>query len=234
MKVAIMQPYIFPYIGYFQLIHSVDKFVLYDDVNFMKQGWVNRNNVLINKSKSLFTVPLDKSSSFNQINETLLHPVLYNKWRAKFLKSLKQAYARAPYRDETLELVENVLKIESTISELAGHSVIEVLKYLNIDKEIYWSAESYSNTKDLEKADRIIEICKQLNSSTYINVKAGMELYDKNYFKSSGIELKFISPELNSYNQYCEPFIPGLSIIDVLMFNSPSEIKELLTNYTLL
>ena len=87
MKLAIMQPYIFPYLGYFQLLNSVDHFVFYDDVNFIKGGWVNRNQLLINNQNKFFTVPLKKIISFTPINEVEIHKKLYPNWRSKFYNS---------------------------------------------------------------------------------------------------------------------------------------------------
>lgn len=233
MSVAIMQPYIFPYLGYFQLVNAVDDFVFYDDVNFIKQGWINRNNILINNSKTLFTIPLKKASSFTEIKDTELHPQLFNKWKRKFLKSISQAYAKAPYFNEVYALVENVLKSDGTIAELAGNSVIKTFEYLNIKKKFYWSSKHFDQSKSLNRADRLIEICKNLKTDSYVNVKAGIELYDKSYFLEKGINLNFIENKLNEYPQLGYDFIPGLSIIDVLMFNTLEEVKMMLHDFKL-
>ena len=90
MKLAIMQPYLFPYIGYYQLINSVDKFIIYDDVNFIKQGWLNRNSILVNGKRNLFTVPLENQSSFTKINETLINQKFYPIWKKKFSRQLNK------------------------------------------------------------------------------------------------------------------------------------------------
>ncbi|VXC55839.1 WbqC family protein [Chryseobacterium sp. 8AT] len=105
MKIAVMQPYIFPYIGYFQLIKAVDKFIFYDDVNYIKGGWINRNNILINKNKSLFTIPLDKASPFITINETNINLKIFREWRLKFLKTMEQSYKKAPYYSQTYSII---------------------------------------------------------------------------------------------------------------------------------
>jgi hypothetical protein len=233
MSVAIMQPYIFPYLGYFQLVNAVDDFVFYDDVNFIKQGWINRNNILINNTKTLFTIPIKKASSFTEIKDTEIHPQLYNKWKIKFLKSISQAYAKAPYFNEVYALVESVLKIETNIGELAGNSVIIFAEYLELKQNFHWSSIDFSDSKKLDRADRLISICNQLNAHSYINVIGGKNLYDKGYFKKSGLELKFLSPKLVEYNQNIKEFVSGLSIIDILMFNSVSQTRDFLNKYEL-
>ena len=114
-SVAVMQPYVFPFIGYFQLINSVDHFVFYDDVNFMKKGWINRNRIVINKNDFQFTISLEKISQFRKIKEI---KVLSDN---KLLKRIEQAYKKAPYFDEVYPLLKNILEIQSeSIAHLAG------------------------------------------------------------------------------------------------------------------
>jgi len=228
-----MQPYIFPYLGYFQLVNAVDDFVFYDDVNFIKQGWINRNNILINNTKTLFTIPIKKASSFTEIKDTEIHPQLYKKWKKKFLKSINQSYAKAPYFNEVYVLVEDVLNTDTTISELATNSVIKIFDYLGIQKKFYNSSNDFNETKGLNRADRLIEICKNLNADSYVNVKAGIELYDKSYFLKKGISLNFIENKFMTYPQLGDDFIEGLSIIDVLMFNTLDEVKMMLNDFKL-
>ena len=129
MIVGIMQPYFFPYIGYFQLIAAVNKFVIYDDVNFIQGGWINRNNILINKKSSLFTVPLVKVSSNTLINDTKINLKFYNVWKVKFLRSLEHSYKKAPYFTEVYNLIENVLEINENdlISKLELNSIKNVI-----------------------------------------------------------------------------------------------------------
>ncbi len=234
MKIAIMQPYIFPYIGYFQLINAVDVFVFYDDVNYIKGGWINRNKILVNNRKNLFTIPLKGSSSFQTIKETSIHPQLYGRWGKKFIKSLEQSYSKAPYFKETINLIKRVLNIPTdSISELCILSIVEVANYLSLKTEFKKSSELYTDSKGLDKVDRILNICYKNNSNVYINPSGGKELYQKETFKKEGIELLFIENELTPYPQFNNEFIPGLSMIDVLMFNSKEEIKKMLTEYTL-
>lgn len=233
MKIAIMQPYFMPYIGYFQLINAVDKFVFYDDVNFIKKGWVNRNKILVNEKEYLFSVPLEKISQNNLINNSFVNIGEYNNWRLKFLKTLYWNYKRAPNYKEAIALIEKILfsKFE-TISELSIYSIIEVSKHLNLNTEFIISSQKYQN-KDMEKQERLIDICKQEKANHYINAIGGVELYDKEAFQEQGIELSFIESLPIEYKQFNNEFVPGLSIIDVMMFNSVEEIRSMLQKYEL-
>lgn len=230
-----MQPYLFPYIGYFQLVAAVDKFVVYDDVNFIKGGWINRNNVLINKNSTLFTVPLDKASPFALINETKINLKFYAIWKIKFLRSLEQSYKKAPYFLEVYPLIENILDIGETdlISKLAVKSIKAINEYLQLGTEIVETSSIYNN-KNLSGPTRVLDICRIEKASNYINAIGGMELYSKDLFKENNIDLNFIKPKPIKYNQFGNEFIPWLSIIDVLMFNSVSETKDLINEFELI
>ncbi len=234
MRIAVMQPYIFPYIGYFQMVKAVDKFVFYDDVNFIKQGWINRNRILINSSDFLFTVPLHKANSFCLIKDTLVNEKFYDVWKRKFLKSVNQNYKNAPYFSDVYVLVQNVLEMKCTsISQLAIKSVITTSKYLELTTEFIISSERYEN-KDLERQDRLLDICKIENAMQYINALGGQELYTKESFREMGIKLNFIKTLPIYYKQFNKEFVPWLSIIDVLMFNSIEEVHDMLDKYELI
>lgn len=105
MKIAVMQPYLFPYIGYFQLLNAVDMFVVFDDVNFIKKGWINRNNILVNRQKYLFTVPLKDASQNKLIKEV---QIADDGWQEKFLKTVAQSYKKAEFFDEAFALIEKL------------------------------------------------------------------------------------------------------------------------------
>ena len=233
MKVAVMQPYFMPYIGYFQMIKAVDKFVFYDDVNFIKQGWINRNRILLQHTDFLFTVPLQKATSFSLIKDTFINQKFYASWKEKFLQSIAQNYKKAPHFEVTYSLISAVLnKNFQSISELAIESVKMVSGYLNLNTEFYVASERYQN-KELEREKRLISICKNENATDYINAVGGKELYSKEIFKENGVELQFIASKPIVYKQFKDDFIPWLSIIDVLMFNSVAEVNELLNEYEL-
>lgn len=235
MKLAIMQPYLFPYIGYFQLINAVEKFVIYDDVNFIKQGWINRNNILVQGQPNLFTVPLKNQSSFSKINEILINEKQYEKWKIKFLKTIEQSYKKAPFFEQVNEIINKVLSInngEDRISKLATASLIEISDFLELETEFVLTSSKYDNS-NLTGQDRILDICKKEKAKQYINPIGGLELYKKQIFKDNEIQLNFINSEFIKYNQFVENFVPWLSMIDVLMFNSKEEVKLLLNKYEL-
>jgi hypothetical protein len=232
-SIAIMQPYIFPYLGYFQLIQAVDKFIFYDDVNFIKRGWINRNRVLINNEPSLFTIPLIKASQNRLINETKV--AIDKKWLKNFYNTIELSYKKAPFFLKVNNLIKEILnKNHTNISELASESIIMISKYLDINTEFELSSKNYSSSKGLDKADRLIEICNRNDAKSYINAHGGIDLYDKDYFRKNNIELYFHVPDLLPYKQFNSDFISGLSIIDILMFNNKDDIQRMLSNYKLI
>lgn len=232
-KTAIMQPYIFPYLGYFQLIHAVDTFVFYDDVNFIKGGWINRNRILLNGRDFFLTVPCRQISPYKLINETE-----FDNQRPEFKKlnkTLEQAYKKAPYYEPVAEIIESILNTNTNlISELAECSIRTIVEYLDISVEFKKSSVDFPFTKEAVKADRIIAICNALNSQHYINPIGGQELYDKAYFNQHDIQLNFIKSQPQEYTQFNNTFVPGLSIIDVMMFNDKETIKTMLNQYELI
>jgi len=229
MKLGIMQPYFLPYIGYFQLIKAVDKYVIYDDVNYIKGGWINRNNLLISGEKKLFTITLKGASPNKFINEIEIGDDF-----RKFLKTVQTNYIKAPYYNNIIDLVEKIILFEDKcLSEFIANSIKEILIYLHIDTPIFISSQ-LSKDCSLKGKDKVINICKYLGSDTYINAIGGQELYDKNEFASHGIDLKFLKTEIVPYKQLKNEFTPYLSILDVLMFNSIEEINDMLDKFDLL
>lgn len=232
MKVAIVQPYSFPYIGYFQLIKAADVFVFYDDVHFIKKGWIHRNNILVNGNSSLFTIPLVKPSQNSLINEVRLS--IDDKWRSTFHKRLHHSYSKAPFFKDVMALIEPLLNNEYTkISQLAIDSIVCISDYLGLDTEFKVSSQHFNESRGMDRADRLIEITKSLGGNVYINPVGGKELYIKEYFNSKSIELKFIESEVMAYKQFENIFCGGLSIIDVLMFNSVESINKMIEQYKL-
>jgi hypothetical protein len=229
MKLAVMQPYFFPYIGYFQLINSVDKFIFYDDVNFIKNGWINRNRILINNEPHYITIQLKNASSFKTITS-----VKFGDNINKIKKTIELAYKKSPCFNEVWPIVEDCLDLQTDkISELAIYSVLTISKYIGINTIFENSSKYYSETSGLERTERLLKICKLNNANEYINPIGGSELYNKEDFKSNGINLHFIKMKNIRYIQQCKEFVPNLSIIDVLMFNSSLSIKKLLDDYDL-
>lgn len=233
MKIAIMQPYVFPFIGYFQLINAVDIFVFYDDVNFIKRGWINRNRILVKNEASLFSIPLKKISQNKLINEIEID--MNEKWIKRFLKTITQNYKEAPNYDKTFEIISNILlnRKDDRISTLAIESVTEITKYLELNTILKTSSKNYSNSINLRKEERLLSICNEIGADHYVNASGGINLYEKSYFNKNGVYLSYIQNELSFYHQFGKQFVKGLSIIDVLMFNSSEEVRLLLNNYKL-
>lgn len=232
-RVAIMQPYFLPYVGYFHLINSVDEFVIYDNIQYTKKGWVNRNRILVNGSDKLLTLPLKKDSDYLDVKDR----VLADNWEAEKIKILNQimvSYKKAPYFDEVFSIVDSIFKLpNNNLFEFILESLYKICVYLEIDTKITISSD-VDIDHTLRSRDKVIAICKKLNASTYINAIGGQELYDIQDFNNEGLNLKFIkSPPLN-YKQFKNEFIPWLSILDVLMFNKKSDITKYLTQYTLI
>lgn len=229
MKIAIMQPYFFPYIGYFQLIKSADTFVVYDDVNYIKQGWISKNRILLNGAASPFTLILNGAGSFAKINE-----VNVGNNGDKLLKTITHAYGKAPYFKQVFPIIENILmQEEKNLAKYLAHSLIKISSYLELPTKIIISSAIEKNN-DLKGQDKVIEICKKLNAKEYINAIGGTELYSKEEFKKHDMDLKFIETSPVVYKQFNNEFVPWLSIIDLLMHNSLNEMKEHLNKYQLI
>lgn len=228
MKIAIMQPYFFPYIGYFQLINMVDKFIIYDDVNYINKGWINRNNILVNNGPSFIQVPLVAASQNRLIKDIFV--VDENKWKDKLLKTIYFNYKKAPFFNQIISLLEEVLLSECrSISDLNYLTILKTCSYLNIETELIRTSSIYENT-NLKGENRILDICLKENADTYINPIGGQLLYDKIKFQEKGIVLNFINSKISPYSQNTNSFINYLSIIDTMMFCSPIEIKSNLIN----
>ena len=233
MKLSIMQPYLFPYIGYFQLIAASDRFVFYDDVNYIKQGWINRNRILERGRALTFSVPLQGASSFTPIYKTMIDQRQYKRWKTKFLQTLTLNYRKAPHHKEALRLVQAVLEEEvDNIADLAANSVLAVAKYLELPGTIVKTSRLYDNG-DLRSSERVLDICQREGASTYLNAIGGQEIYSPEQFRAAGFELKFVRSRQIGYPQFGQEFVPHLSIIDVLMFTTRDEARCLLQEYDL-
>jgi len=229
MRIAVMQPYFFPYIGYWQLINAVDIFVIYDDVNFIKRGYISRNNILQNQKAQLFTLELIGASQNKKINE-----ISVGNNSKKLLKTIKQNYSKAPFFNDVIPLLEEILNNEEKeLSRFLGFSLVKISKYLDINANFLYSSD-LENDKSLKAQERLIEISKILNATDYINAIGGKELYDKQGFLENNINLSFLKSNEILYKQFNNEFVSNLSIIDVMMFNSKEEIQRLLQKYNLL
>lgn len=223
-----MQPYLFPYIGYWQLIHAVDTFVIFDDVNYIKKGYINRNSILVNGSPHLFTLSLIGASQNKHINE-----ITVGNTSVKLLKTLEMTYKKSPYFSSIYPLIEQiVLNDEKNLAKFIYKSFETIAHYLGINTKFIFSSDIKKNNR-LKAEDKIIEICEIMGAKTYINPVGGKELYRKEHFHLHNINLYFLNSEPIKYRQFEYEFVPYLSIIDILMFNSKSEIQDMLERYTL-
>jgi hypothetical protein len=210
----------------------VDRFVFFDDVNFIKKGWINRNNILVNGKASLFTIPLKNASQNKLINEIELSD--YPSWRENFLKTIEHNYSKAPFFSNRFEFINSFLQGNfSTINQLASESVKATAKLLRIETSFSDSTSLAIDKQIKGGQNKILTICKTLGGDQYVNPINGKSLYDKQSFESNQIKLHFLKMNRVEYNQANQIFIPSLSIIDVLMYNSDIKINQLLEQYTL-
>lgn len=233
MKIGIMQPYFFPYMGYWQMLKAVDKFVIYDDVNYIKNGWINRNNILSNGSAHLFTLALDKATPFKKINETFIQS--NTDARNKVLSFIRNAYLKAPYFKTVFPIIEEIVNNpDNNVATYLEHQFRVMFDFLKIDTQIIVSSRDLE--KDLTKPaqDKVIDICKMLEGTQYINAIGGQELYSKEDFAKEGLALNFIKMKPIEYQQFKNKFVPNLSIIDALMFNGSEVVNKMLDEYELL
>lgn len=220
---AIMQPYFFPYIGYFHLVAAADVFVLFDDVQYIDRGWSNRNRILVQGKAHTITLPVQNAPReatysgreycLDQIERSILKPIRFN-------------YAKAPQFASVMPLIEDILSYPSSnVARFNGNLLERISRFLRLTTDFRFSSEIEVST-DLKAQDRIIAVTSAVGADRYINAAGGQALYSAAAFDAVGIELKFIQSELVPYSQFSGDPIVGLSIIDVLMFNSVDAILE--------
>lgn len=232
MKAAIMQPYFFPYIGYFQLIGSVDLFIVYDNIKYTKKGWINRNRLLQNGHDVIFSLPLKNDSDFLEVRDRELAA---NFDRDKMLNHIIGTYRSAPYFSKTLPLLEEVVRQEErNLFRFLHYSIVKTCEHLGISTAIRISSD-IAIDHGLKNQERVLALAKAVGADTYINTVGGMELYSRDEFLARGVDLKFIRPKPYEYPQFGDDFVPWLSIIDVMMFNSHDAIRQCIgSNYELI
>jgi hypothetical protein len=222
-KLAVMQPYFLPYLGYFQLMAAVDKFVIYDDVAFIKRGWINRNRILVRDREHLLSLPLRRASQNRLINEISLDSDL--RWRKKLLDTIRHAYRRAPQFTDVFPLVRGILECaEENLAQYLHHSLCTVKDYLAIQCRLIPTSAIYDN-RGLKGEARILDICGREKATEYFNPSGGTELYDRETFRACGVALHFLEAGTPEYPQFGDVYRPRLSIIDVLMFNPLEKVK---------
>lgn len=227
-----MQPYLFPYIGYFQLIYAVDLFVFHDDVQWIKGGWINRNYILLNHRPLRWTLPVKKKSSYDLINQCKV--VELPNVKHHIVRQIENAYQRAPFFTKVMPIVTDIItQEEKNVAQYILYSFKRLNDYLNLSFKYAFSSE-LQKSDILKGQDRVISICKAIHATEYINPLGGFSLYNKEYFKKAGISLCFLQPNPIKYQQLGKGFTPNLSIIDVLMFNSVDAIRNMLNSYKLI
>lgn len=231
-RLAIMQPYFFPYIGYFQLIAAVDLFIVYDNIKYTKKGWINRNRMLQNGKDVMFSLPLKSDSDYLNVFERELAPDFDCN---KLLGQFKGAYRHAPYFVQTFPLIEQVaLHEDMNLFGFLHHSIVKTCEHLGITTEIRMSS-NIAIDHGLTNEDKVLALCEAVGASTYVNAIGGMELYSKETFREKGVDLKFIQSNPFEYPQFGDAFVPWLSMIDVMMFNPLDAIQTCIsTNYELI
>lgn len=234
MKLAIMQPYFFPYIGYFQLIAAADRFILFDDVQYIRHGWINRNRVLKPEGEGFtyVSVPLEKHDSKTLIRE--IRTANDAAWKARIIRQLDHYKKKAPYYKPVHELLRTCLSnTETNITLFNGGCLKTTCAYLGIDFTIEVSSAMNLDYSQVHGPGQwALRICEQVGAREYINPSGGREIFDEEEYDASDIRLRFLKPDIRPYDQRRLFFEPNLSMIDIMMFNSAMEIKEMLSAYT--
>lgn len=234
MKFAVMQPYFMPYIGYFQLMSAVDILVLYDNVQFIKNGWINRNRIILNNEPKFITVPVSKGAHQDLICERPIAEEIWRRERKKMISSLMHAYRKAPFYDEIFPLVDDCLNYQTDkIFLFVQYSLLKIHEYLEMGVEIVNSSDLPID-HSLKNKHKLWAISEYLGISDYVNPQGGHDLYDKDEFREHGLKLSFHQPHLTPYAQTgVNEFFPALSIIDVLMNLGREGTRKQLDDYSL-
>ncbi|WP_239537954.1 WbqC family protein [Dyella mobilis] len=231
-RIAIMQPYVYPYIGYFQLINATDFFVFYDDVNYIKRGFINKNNILLNGEKFSFTIPIANASQNRLIKDT--HLLADDRWKDTLIKQLIHAYKKAPYFNEVMaSIIEVIEQPHASIADMAITSIASACNYLDLQFTHAKSSDFSPETQGMEKSERLVAIAKKAGGERYVNSIGGMELYSKDAFTEKGMNLSFLESGNIEYRQFDDAFLPRLSIIDVMMFNHAEACKDFCSRYSI-
>jgi hypothetical protein len=231
-KLAVMQPYFFPYLGYWQLLAAVDTFVLLDDVNFINRGWINRNRIAVNGLPFWLTVPLQGASQNRLIRD--IDIVADDGWKKRMLRNLATSYAHAPESVPVLSMFEQWLGHANNNLSAALHlSIAQISAALGIATTVIPSSSIYPRN-GLKGQERILDICQREGASVYINPPGGSELYDAEAFRQAGIELMFLQPDLHQ-NELRTGTTDGsvLSILDSLMHNPAEKLADAVKRFEL-
>jgi hypothetical protein len=232
MILAAMQPYFFPYLGYFSLIDYSDQFILFDPVQHIRHGWIERNRVLKpGEGWQYVSVPLEKHSRGTLIKDLQIKNA--SDWQDRILRQLQHYKKRSPYYANTMEVLKACFSEEFTsIVKLNEKCLVEVCNYLGIEYNFRIFSEMELKIGPVHHAGEwALRISEAMGAAEYVNPPGGEEIFDKKQFNDAGIELKFLKSRLPEYSQRRPVFENGLSIIDVMMFKSAEEIRDMIDDY---
>jgi hypothetical protein len=211
-------------------MNAVDEFIVYDNIEYTKKGWINRNRILVDGKDSYITLPLKKDSDYLDVRDRYLA----ESWllaKHKMLNRITASYKRSPQFNWVFPLIEGcVLFEENNLFAFILHSLRQVKEYLTISTPLLISS-SLSVDHELKADQRVMGICRARKADTYLNPIGGVNLYSKDHFKEQGIDLHFLKTNDFTYKQFDGTFIPFLSILDVMMFNSKDKIVEYLNTF---
>lgn len=229
MQLGIMQPYFFPYLGYFDLINYSYRWIVFDTVQYIRHGWVNRNRILHpKKGWQYIAVPVKKHSRNTVIKD--IEVSQDPKWRKRILGQIQHYRRTAPYFHETYQLVEECLAAEEhSLSRLNVAILDNVCHHLGISFEYEYFSEMELELGPVEGPDEwAIRISEAIEATEYVNPAGGIAIFDSSKFEARGIRLTIRNLPSLRYPCPGYEFIPGLSIIDILMWNLPDKVKEYL------
>lgn len=220
-----MQPYFLPYIGYWQLMAVADRFVIYDNIQYTKKGWINRNRFLRDGHAEYFTVPLKKASDYLDVRDREVAPDFD---RARMLRMLAASYRKAPQFAVIMPLLERIVGAPCTnLFAYVHHSLTEVAAFLEIPTPMVISS-TIAIDHSLTAEDKVLAICRAMGADRYLNPFRGGVLYSASRFAAEGVRLELLQPVSSEYPQFGAPFVPDLSILDVLMFNPKPVVRKML------
>lgn len=233
--IAVMQPYFMPYIGYWQLVNAVDEYVIFDNVNYINRGWINRNRIFYSNAVRYIHMPILSVSQNKKINELEMSGEAAS--YRKILDIVRMAYKKAPYYEAAARVLEEIIMYpEKNAAKYLAHSIKVIANYFDMETCFFFSSEIQKDKLIVGGKEKILDICAKRKADRYINAIGGMKLYSKEEFSQKGIELKFLRPMGDKiwYQQFDREFIANLSIIDVMMFNNRESVRGFLNQYELL
>lgn len=221
MRLGIMQPYFLPYIGYFQLLEHCDTFVLYDDIQYSKRGWINRNRILASGKPRTITLPLRRASDYADVRDR----EIASEYSPKAMMAvLRQSYCRAPFWTNYEQLLEGILRFSSrNLYEFVANSISAVARHVGIQTPVVTSS-SLGIDRSLRGEQRVLATCMAVGATEYVNPIGGWNLYDDNAFAALGLRLSFLRSLMTPYAQFSFPYVEALSIVDTMMFVEPLEL----------